>query len=90
MKRWLLQAIFPATAHQQGFPAVYDRCTPRPFRELAERHGFEARELRTYWSCDYFRFCVPCHLLWRLWQQAARLVAGAQAAETFTMVVQRR
>jgi 2-polyprenyl-6-hydroxyphenyl methylase/3-demethylubiquinone-9 3-methyltransferase len=90
VKVWLLGAIFPETAHEQGFPAVYDRCTPRQFRELAERHGLALLELRTYWSCDYFRFCVPCHLLWRLWQQAARLVAGAQAAETFMMVVQRR
>jgi SAM-dependent methyltransferase len=90
-KARLLHWAWPHTREgHQGFPAYYDRCTPRDFRRMADAVGLEVVELRPYYLSGYFAVLAPAYLLWRLWVLGFWLLRDEQAAETFTMVARRR
>ncbi len=89
LKRRLLFWIFPGKRTGSGFPAYYDRCTPRGFRALAEAGGFEVTDLRTYYRSRYFSFFLPLYVAWRCYLLTAERLFGHQAAETFSMVLRR-
>jgi SAM-dependent methyltransferase len=89
LKRRMLFAIFPEMHRDHGFPAHYDRCTPGWIERLAGKFGLVCEHRQLYFQSDYFRFCLPLHLLWRAWLILFRRVAGAEAAETFTLVLRK-
>ena len=89
MKRKILFAIFPDCRSCCGFPAYYDRCTLKQFHLLAERHGLEVEEERTYFITDYFSFFFPAYFVWRIWILLFYLIAGDQAAESFCMALRK-
>jgi len=75
---------------QQGFPAHYDRCTPRDFRYLASRHGMEVVEEKVYFMSNYFQYFFPLYFLWRLWTLIFYWSSKNQAAESMSMVFEKR
>jgi SAM-dependent methyltransferase len=85
LKKRILHAIFPETRDTQGFPAFYDRCTPRDFKDMARRAGLIVDEERVYFRSMYFSFFAPLHLTFRVYQLATAILFGNQAAETFAM-----
>lgn len=89
LKRKILYTVFPSAERDQGFPAYYDRCTPRDFRRLAARSNLAVEVCRPYFRSSYFSFFFPLHFLWRLWILAFRFVAGEQAAETFSLALKK-
>jgi SAM-dependent methyltransferase len=93
LKRWLLKAIYgdfsDVEAGLTGFPAYYDRCTPRDICRMAQVSGFSVQGLRVYFASGYFQFLPPLYVAWRLWQLAFRRIAGDQAAETFSVVLRK-
>ncbi len=88
-KRLILFSLFPNTKEKQGFPAYYDRCTPRDIKRIVQSLGFEIIEERYYYISTYFSFFFPLHLLWRFYFIIFYLIAGEQAAETFGMVLRK-
>jgi SAM-dependent methyltransferase len=89
LKRWILYTIFPSTKRDQGFPAHYDRCTPRDFRRLAAESGLHVEICTAYFRSAYFTFFFPLHFLWRLWIVLFRFLAREQAAETFSLALRK-
>ena len=89
MKRGLLAAFFPGKADHLGFPARYDRCTPRNFRRFALRQELEGIEVRPYYASSYFSVAFPIYVLWRAWILAFRAVCGEGAAETFVLIARK-
>jgi 2-polyprenyl-3-methyl-5-hydroxy-6-metoxy-1,4-benzoquinol methylase len=93
LKRWLLKAIygdFPEVeAELTGFPAYYDRCTPRDICTMAQANGFTVQRLQVYFASGYFQFFPPLYVAWRFWQIAFKTIAGDQAAETFSVVLKK-
>jgi SAM-dependent methyltransferase len=90
LKRAFLFGIYPEMARDHGFPAFYDRCTAAAFDKMARRHGMVCASSRLYFQSDYFRFCFPVHLMWRAWIVLFRALAGAHAAETFTLILRKQ
>ncbi len=90
LKRRLLFALFPEMRMDHGYPAYYDRCSPRELERIAGRHGLVTEQRRVYFESRYFRFCLPLHVLWRLWQMLFRFLAGGEAAETMSLVLRKR
>jgi 2-polyprenyl-3-methyl-5-hydroxy-6-metoxy-1,4-benzoquinol methylase len=90
LKRKLLFTIFPKQKTMSGFPSYYDQCTPRRIAKLAAQNQLQVREMHTYFCSSYFTFFAPLHLLWRGWSFFSRALVGDQAAESFTMVLERR
>lgn len=89
VKRKLLFTIFPSARRDQGFPAYYDRCTPRDLRALANGSGLTVEICRPYFRSSYFTFFFPLHFAWRLWIFVYRFLAGEQAAETFSLALRK-
>ena len=88
--RKLLSAIFGDAGRDHGFRAYYDRCTPQSIERLARQHGLAPEECRLYFESSYFRVCFPLYAAWRAWLLFYRRVRGAEAAETFTLVLRRQ
>ena len=86
LKRRTLYGIFPEMARDHGFPAYYNGCTPARLERMAQAHGLVRERRRLYFHSTYFSFCFPLHTLWRLWLLFFRFLAGAEAAETFSVV----
>lgn len=89
LKKKILHTIFPSSKKDQGFPAYYDKCTPRDFKKMAAENNLSIAEEHYYYRSTYFTFFFPLHVLWRLWMQLFYLVCKTQAAETFTMVLKK-
>jgi SAM-dependent methyltransferase len=89
LKCRLLFWIFPEMSRDHGYPAYYDHCTPSQVQQLASQHGLSTERLTLYFTSDYFRFCLPLHVLWRCWLLFFRKLLGADAAETFSLVLRR-
>jgi 2-polyprenyl-6-hydroxyphenyl methylase/3-demethylubiquinone-9 3-methyltransferase len=86
LKRKILFSIFPESAHAQGFPAYYDKCTPSDFIKLCEQNKFRVELVRTYYQSTYFSFFFPAHVLWRIYQLFSYVVLRRDAAESFSIV----
>ncbi len=89
VKKAVLHSIFPHTQRDQGFPAYYDKCTPSQFKKLAARHEMDVVDEKYYYTSSYFSFCFPAYVLWRGWVLLFHAVRGEQAAETFSMALQK-
>ena len=89
LKRRILRGIFPKMRRDHGFPAYYNGCTPARLERMAQDHGLVRERRRLYFPSAYFSFCFPLHALWRLWLLFFRILAGVEAAETFSVVFRR-
>jgi SAM-dependent methyltransferase len=88
-KRWLLFTIFPDKQGKQGFPAFYDRCTPRQVKRLAQRSGLCVDAERRYYLSSYFSCFLPCHVAWRLWLLTFFFFDPEESAETFCLALRK-
>ena len=88
VKRRLLRML-GANSGRGGWPAVYDRCTPAQFADLARGARLEVVDLRVFWISGYFMFFFPLHVAWRVWMLMARAIVGDQAAESFYIIVRK-
>lgn len=86
LKRRILFAVYPHTAHAQGFPSYYDRCTPGELDRLFFTAGFERVEERLYYSSKYFFFFFPAYLLWQAWILLASRIAPRRLCVTMSLV----
>lgn len=90
LKERVLFSIFPEKADgHDGFPAFYDRCTPKEVVKLAEACGLKVIDTQLYWKSSYFSFFFPAYLLWRAWTLFARYILGQQYCETFGLVLEK-
>lgn len=89
IKRKLLHTIFPHTKEAQGFPSYYDRCTPKEFLGMAKANQMAEIKAFYYYVSSYFSFFFPVYFIWRLWIVIFAALAGRQAAETFSLVLER-
>jgi 2-polyprenyl-3-methyl-5-hydroxy-6-metoxy-1,4-benzoquinol methylase len=85
-KRKILFKIFPETEHAQGFPAYYNKCTPRAFKRLCSDNDLVITELQGYYFVTYFSFFFPAHLLWRFGQMILYPVFRENISEAFAVI----
>src|SRR5690606_5410737 len=57
----ILYAIYPQTRDNQGFPAFYDRCTPRQLARAMEAAGLRVERIDPYFVSSYFMFFFPLY-----------------------------
>jgi 2-polyprenyl-6-hydroxyphenyl methylase/3-demethylubiquinone-9 3-methyltransferase len=90
IKKKILFSLYPQTRRNQGFKSYYNRCSPRDFRKLARRNGLQVEESEFYYVSSYFSCFFPIYLIWRIWVLIFYIIAGTQAAETFSMALRKR
>lgn len=87
VKRWVLFTVYPSAKAAQGFPSFYARCTPKDMIAMAKVNNLKLADARYYYISSYFSFFFPFYLLWRFWIVLYQLLAGYQAAETFSFAL---
>ncbi len=87
VKRAILFTVYPHKRQTSGFPAFYDRCTPRDFRALADENGLVVEAEQHFFITSYFFGIFPAYLLWRVWILLGARLFGPQASATFCMVL---
>ncbi|MFL9839874.1 class I SAM-dependent methyltransferase [Sphingomonas sp. ST-64] len=91
VKERLLFTLFPSKAKgHDGFPAFYDKCTPRELEQLADANGLNIEHRRLFWMSSYFTVLAPAFIAWRLIQGANYLFLGDNAAEAYIYVLRKR
>lgn len=88
-KKRLLYWVYPNSRRNQGFTSYYDRCTPKQFKAMAKTAGLEVIDARYYFVSSYFSFLFPIYVAWRSWMVAFKLIAGEEAAETFSFALRK-
>lgn len=87
--RRLLKIIYPGHSAVNGFPAYYNRCTPRQLGRLCKDYGLNVVETRAYFASSYLRFLAPLHAL-DLVRQVSLMWLGAESlCETFTLIARK-
>jgi 2-polyprenyl-6-hydroxyphenyl methylase/3-demethylubiquinone-9 3-methyltransferase len=90
LKEKLLFTLIPEKGDgHEGFPAYYNRCTPKDFTRMAASHGMTVEIQREFWKSSYFSVLVPFYAVWRAWTLLGRYVIGPQACETFAMILRK-
>jgi len=89
LKEKLLYTVSPEVEDHQGFPARYDKCTPREIEKLFNDCELEIVERHLFWMSSYFMILTPVFVLWRLWQGAFWIFSHENAAETFIYIVRK-
>lgn len=90
VKLKVLYAIYPHMREKQGFPAHYDRCTPRELTEVFDRAGVDIVEVRPYFVSSYFMFFFPFYLFWRIVNWPLMKLFPHAWCETFMLVGRKR
>jgi SAM-dependent methyltransferase len=90
LKKKVLHTVYPETMHGQGFPSYYHLCKPSQFRKLADKHALQIHDASYHYVSSYFSFFPPLYFFWRLWILVFRFVKGEEAAETFSMALQKK
>jgi 2-polyprenyl-6-hydroxyphenyl methylase/3-demethylubiquinone-9 3-methyltransferase len=90
VKLRLLSLLAPGSGDHVGFPAHYDRCTPRQFRKLAAANGLEFVEERLYLHHNYLHQFLPLHVAWRCWNTALSLCSRSAACQSFAVVLRKQ
>jgi SAM-dependent methyltransferase len=89
LKRRILFALHPKARAEQGFPAYYNRCTPRQFKRMIQGMGLQIEEQRLYYISSYFSFFTPLYAVWRVWILLFFLFDREGSAETFSMTIRK-
>ena len=68
-QRRLIIVLRPWAANETGYPAFFDKCSPKQMRKMFKTKGFnEIKILPFYRANDYFRFFLPFYLAVTLWE----------------------
>jgi len=89
LKNKLLGYFFGVNAHNQGFPAYYDKASLKDYRKLAPKYGFKIIQFKPYYHSVYFIHFLPIHIIWRIWIMLFKFFSPNTAAETFTIVLEK-
>lgn len=89
LKQRLLDLVWPDDHDHHGFPAHYDRCTPRQMAAAATAAGLEIERVVAYFLSYYFYACAPLHAAWRLGANIRRRWRGDEAAEYFAVAARK-
>lgn len=90
IKQSILWSLYPRTRHGQGFKSYYHKCTPNDLIRTLEACGMVLLESHYYYISSYFSFFFPVYILWRIWILLFKFFSGNQAAETFTLVLEKQ
>jgi SAM-dependent methyltransferase len=84
-KKWLLGQIYPSKK-ADGFPAFYDRASPREYSAIFEKYSGRVIRLNKDMFSGYFTFFLPLHLCWRL-ATFIQMITCKDYCERFEMAV---
>lgn len=84
IQKRLIRILRPWAAQRTGYPAFFDKCSPREMKEISGALGFrEIRIIPFFRANDYFRFFFPCYIAVTLWENICKKLKWEQFCSGF-------
>jgi SAM-dependent methyltransferase len=69
LQRRLIKILRPWAENETGYPAFFNKCSPKEMRKLFKSHGFGSVKIIPFFRAnDYFRFFLPFYIAVTLWE----------------------
>ena len=86
----LIKTLRPWAADITGYPAFFDKCSPREMIKLFECTGFEnVKTILFFRANDYFRFFLPCYMIVTLWENICKKLQWEQFCSGFIIIARK-
>jgi len=91
IQKRLIRILRPWAAQVTGYPAFFDKCSPREMKKILSALGFrEIRVIPFFRANDYFRFFVPAYILVTLWENICRKLKWEQLCSGFIIIARKQ
>lgn len=86
-QRRLVKTLRPWAVDVTGYPAFFDRSSPKEMRKLFNCKGFECVETISFFRAnDYFRFFFPFYIAVTLWENICKKLKWEQLCSGFVII----
>ena len=89
-QRRLVKTLRPWAVDITGYPAFFDRSSPKEMRKLFNCKGFKDVETIPFFRAnDYFRFFLPCYIAVTLWENICKALKWEQYCSGFVIIARK-
>ena len=90
IQKRLIKILRPWAAQVTGYPAFFDKCSPREMKKISSALGFrEIRVIPFFRANDYFRFFVPAYILVTLLENICKKLKWEWLCSGFIIVARK-
>lgn len=84
LQKWIIAKLRPDSLKVTGYPAFFDRCSPREMKKTVQYAGFKNIQIIPFYNAtDYFAFFFPLYLLILAWENICYLFRFEWACSGF-------
>lgn len=89
-QRRLIKALRPWAMSVTGYPAFFNKCSPKEMRKLFKSTGFDYVKIIPFFRAnDYFRFFLPFYITVTLWENICAKFKWEQFCSGFIVIARR-
>jgi len=89
-QRRLVKTLRPWAVDIIGYPAFFDKSSPKEMRKLFNCKGFECVETISFFRAnDYFRFFFPFYIATSLWENICKKLKWEQCCSGFVIIARK-
>jgi len=89
-QRRLIEALRPWASNETGYPAFFDKCSPKEMRRLFNCTGFDYVKIIPFFKAnDYFRFFLPFCITVTFWENICAKLRLEQLCSGFIIIARR-
>ena len=89
-QRRLIKALRPWAANETGYPAFFDKCSPKEMKRLFQGKGFDYVKIKPFFRAnDYFRFFLPFYITVTFWENICAKLRWEQFCSGFIIIARR-
>ena len=90
IQKRLIRILRPWAAQVTGYPAFFDKCSPREMKRISGALGFrEIRVVPFFRANDYFRFFAPAYILVTLLEEISKKLKWEQLCSGFIITARK-
>jgi len=89
-QRRLIKVLRPWATDETGYPAFFDKCSPKEMRMLFQSKGFDCVKIIPFFRAnDYFRFFLPFYIAVTFWENVCAKFRLEQLCSGFIIIARR-
>ncbi|MHC4556531.1 MAG: class I SAM-dependent methyltransferase [Planctomycetota bacterium] len=90
IQKRLIRVLRPWAEHMTGYPAFFNKCSPREMKKISRASGFKQIKVIPFFRAnDYFRFSAPAYILVTLWENICLKLKWEQLCSGFIIIARK-
>jgi SAM-dependent methyltransferase len=86
----LIKVLRPWAINETGYPAFFDKCSPKEMRRLFKCTGFDYVKIIPFFRAnDYFRFFLPFYVAVTFWEKICAKLRWEQFCSGFIIIARK-